>query len=395
VDCNNNICNKNLPRTTQTFTTTSLYIHVPFCAGGKCDYCDFYSVITDEKSGAIMDLFIKAVIEDVKYQLDYFNIKKISTVYIGGGTPSVLGAKRLRVLLGALNALSGFSPVEFSIEANPESVTDEFLSVCREGGINRLSLGVQTFNESSRIALNRLGQAHLLEKQLNLVSNLFSGAFSADLIIGLPYQNEKSATEDIKRLLAFNPAHVSLYSLTVETGTPLEKKIKIGVVSVPDDDTADHLWLTGRDALVNAGFSHYEVSNFALAGKRCLHNIRYWSMDGWLGAGPCASGTVINENNGTAKRFTFAPDLQSYINSPCVQNAVYEELGRDALIRESLLMGYRYCEGPDMEKFKRRFGHSIEDCIPKTLERWKERDIILFLNRFLKEAFYELSAGAL
>ena len=340
-----------------------------------------------------MDLFIKAVIEDVKHQLDYFNVKEIRTVYIGGGTPSVLGAKRLRVLLDELNALSGFSPVEFSVEANPESVTDEFLSVCREGGINRLSLGVQTFNEKSRLAVNRRGQARLLEKRLGLVSGMFPGAFSADLITGLPYQNEKSVAEDVKRLLAFNPAHVSLYSLTVEEGTPLEKKIKTGAASAPDGDTADHLWLTGRDALVNAGFDHYEVSNFALAGKRCLHNIRYWSMDGWLGAGPCASGTVINENNGTAKRFTFAPDLQSYINSPCIQNAVYEELGRDALIRESLLMGYRHCEGPDMEKFKRRFGCGIEDLIPETLKRWKEKDKMLFLNRFLTEAFSELSNG--
>ena len=372
--------------------STSLYIHVPFCAGGKCDYCDFYSVITDEKS--IVDLYVKAVIEDVKYQIDYFNVKEIRTVYIGGGTPSVLGAKSLRFLLDGLKILPGFSPVEeFSIEANPESVTDEFLSVCRDGGINRLSLGVQTFNEKSRLAVNRRGQAHLLEKQLGLVSNMFPGAFSADLITGLPYQSEESVKEDVKRLLAFNPAHVSLYSLTVEEGTPLEKKIKTGVASVPDGDTADHLWLTGRDALVNAGFDHYEVSNFALAGKRCLHNIRYWSMDGWLGAGPCASGTVINENNGTAKRFTFAPDLQSYINSPCVRNAVCEELDRDALIRESLLMGYRFCEGPDMEKFKRRFGCGIEDCIPETLKRWKEKDKMLFLNQFLTEAFPELSNG--
>jgi oxygen-independent coproporphyrinogen-3 oxidase len=370
---------------------TSLYIHVPFCAGGKCDYCDFYSVLTDAQSGVIMDLYIKSVIEDVKYQFEYFNVSKISTVYIGGGTPSVLGAQRLSILLSTLNALPGFIPVEFSIEANPESVTEEFLSVCREGGVNRISLGVQTFNEKSRFAVNRRGQAHLLEKKMGLVSNLFSGAFSADLITGLPFQNEKSVTEDIKRLLAFNPAHVSLYSLTVEEGTPLVKKIRSGVVNLPDGESAENLWLICRDALVEAGFSQYEVSNFALEGKRCLHNIRYWRMDGWLGAGPFASGTVLNEDNGTAKRFTFAPDLQRYINSPCIHNAALEELDRSALIRESLLMGYRYCEGPDMEKFKHRFGCAIEDCIPKTLESWKEKNIMLFLNRFLIDAFSELS----
>jgi len=371
--------------------STSLYIHIPFCANGKCDYCDFFSITADEKSDAVMDLYIKALIGDIKYQLEYFNVNEICTVYIGGGTPSVLGAKRLHVLLESLNAIPCFSPVEFSIEANPESIAEEFLSICKQGGINRLSLGIQTFNKKSRLAVNRRGQADLLEKQLAFVSNMFPGAFSADLITGLPYQSEESVKEDIRRLLAFNPAHVSLYSLTLEKETPLEKKIKTGEVILPDDDISDRLWLTGRDVLVNSGFNHYEVSNFACDGKRCLHNIRYWNMDGWLGAGAGASGTVINEGNGTAKRFTFAPDLQSYIKSPCIKDAVHEELNQNALIRETLLMGYRYCEGPDMEKFKLRFGRSIEDCIPKTLERWKERDKMLFLNKFLLDAFSELA----
>jgi oxygen-independent coproporphyrinogen III oxidase len=371
----------------------SLYIHVPFCKSGKCDYCDFFSIVADEKSDNIMDLYVKALIDDINYQIEYFDVKKICTVYIGGGTPSVLGAKRLCVLLDALNAFPGFSPVEFSIEANPESVTEEFLSACREGGINRISLGVQTFNEDSRLAVGRSREdVNLLEKQLALVSDMFPGAFSADLITGLPFQTEESVTEDIKRLLAFNPVHVSLYSLTVEKGTSLEKKIKSGVVTLPDDETADRLWLAGRDALVNAGFGHYEVSNFALEEKRCLHNIRYWNMDGWLGAGPAASGTVINEDNGTARRFTFTPDLQSYINSPYVKNAICEKLEKDALIRETFLMGYRCREGPDKEKFKRRFGRAIEECIPKTLKRWKNKDKMLFLNKFMIEAFSELSA---
>jgi len=373
--------------------STSLYIHIPFCSKGKCDYCDFYSVVLDEKSETIIDIYIKSLIEDIKYQLDYFNVKEICTVYIGGGTPSVLGAKKLHVLLDALNAIPCFSPIEFTVEANPESVTEDFLSVCKEGGINRLSLGVQTFSESSRLAVNRRGNAALLEKQLALVSGVFQGAFSADLITGLPCQNEESVKEDIKRLLAFNPAHISLYSLTVEEGTTLDNKIKTGKVILPNEDTSDFIWLACRDALVKEGFCHYEISNFARDGKRCLHNIRYWNMGGWLGAGPSSSGTVINEENGTAKRFTFAPDLQSYVNSPCLKKAVCEELDKNALIRETLLMGYRYREGPDMEKFMRRFGRAIEDCIPETLERWKKKDKMLFLNQFLLEAFSELGAN--
>jgi len=337
-----------------------------------------------------MDTYVKSLIADIKYQLEFFDVGKIITVYIGGGTPSVLGGKNLRSLFEALNTFPGFSPKEFTIEANPESSSEEFLSVCREGGVNRLSLGVQSFFEPSRRAVNRQGQADMLEEKLALVSRFFPGEFSADLITGLPYQTEKTVLEDVRRLLAFNPAHVSLYSLSVESGTPLERKLKSKTVALPSQDNADALWLTGRGALLEAGFDHYEVSNFALGGKRSVHNIRYWQMESWLGAGPSASGTLINEKTSTAKRFTFACDVDKYNKEPSIHNALCEDLGRADLIKESLLMGYRCRQGPDAEKFRHRFGLAIEDCIPQTLERWKNRDKMLFLNSFLCEAFTEL-----
>jgi oxygen-independent coproporphyrinogen-3 oxidase len=367
----------------------SLYIHIPFCAA-LCDYCDFYS-ITAGNNGFI-DRFLDAVIADIHFQAEFFNIEKIPTVYIGGGTPSVLG-KRIRVLLDALNEKLKLTPIEFTVEANPESLTEEFLDACREGGVNRLSLGVQTFHEPSRNAVNRMGNARLLEERLDLASRFFPDALSADLITGLPYQSERNVLDDISRLLDFDVVHVSLYSLSVENDTPLKKKIKDGIVILPGNDEADVLWLAGRDALEKAGFRQYEVSNFALDGKSCLHNIRYWRMAGWLGAGPAASGTVINEKTGTAKRFTFASDVNAYVNAPFVNTAICEELDRDVLLRESLLMGYRYCEGPDKQLFKKRFGSGIEECIGETLLRWKNRNIMLFLNKFLSEAFLELDSG--
>ena len=336
-----------------------------------------------------MDRFVQAVIADVNYQIEFFNVKKISTVYIGGGTPSVLGEGRVRILLDALKSLPCFAPLEFTIEANPESAGDEFLSVCREGGVNRLSLGVQSFYEKARSAVNRQGRAAMLEERLCAVSRFFPSAFSADLITGLPYQSEKTVLDDVKRLLAFKPAHISLYSLTVENGTPLEEKIEKGEIVLPGADEADALWLAGRAALEEAGFEHYEVSNFARPGKQCVHNLRYWLMESWLGAGPAASGTVVDEETGTARRFTFAPDAEAYIKTPSINAARREELDRAALLKESLLMGYRRREGPDARKFLRRFGFALEDCIPQTLERWKNRDIMLFLNSFLREAFEE------
>jgi len=371
----------------------SLYIHIPFCTPNnheRCDYCDFFSTTANLQNDYI-DAFIGAVIADVKYQLEYFNVSEIPTVYIGGGTPSILG-RRIGVLLDALKKTGRCAPVEITVEANPESATEEFLCACREGGVNRLSLGVQTFHEPSRQAVNRIGNVKMLEERLALCSRFFSGSLSVDLITGLPYQNEKIVIEDVRRLLAFDPVHVSLYSLSVESGTPLVRKLENREISLPDRDKADALWLKARDALTQAGFCHYEVSNFARNEKRCLHNIRYWLMEGWLGAGPSASGTVVNEGAGIAKRFTYTPDVDAYINSPLIDTAICEELDKASLMRESLLMGYRYCEGPNAEIFKRRFGRTVEECIPKTLSRWEGKDKMLFLNSFLCEAFDELDS---
>ena len=340
-----------------------------------------------------MDKFISSVNEDVSRQLEYFNVKEVVTAYIGGGTPSVLGANRIRALLCALKSFSCFTPAEFTIEANPESADEEFLSACLEGGINRISLGIQSFHEPSRRAVNRFGHVNLLDKRLELVSQFFPGAFSADLITGLPYQNESIVTEDIKRLLFFKPAHVSLYSLSVESETPLKENIKSKKIFMPSAEDADALWLTGKETLEKTGYEHYEISNFALPGKQCLHNIRYWLMDSWLGAGPSASGTIIDEETGTAKRFTFAADMEDYIKTPLFNRAVCEELDKISLIKESLLMGFRCRGGPDREKFNRRFCAGIEDYIPLTLKRWKNKnagDVILFLNSFLTEAFMEI-----
>jgi oxygen-independent coproporphyrinogen-3 oxidase len=374
----------------------SLYIHVPFCAS-FCDYCNFYSV---EAENSRMDAYVNAVIADVTCQCEYFNVKKISTAYIGGGTPSVLGAGRIRRLIGALNALPCFSPCEFTVEVNVETATEEFLTIIRENGVNRISLGVQSFHGPSLRLVNRVAQPGVLEERLDLVSRLFPERFSADLITGLPLQTVKTVINDVKMLLNYRPAHVSLYSLTVENGTVVEGKIKTGALSLPCGDEADSLWLAGHDALEEAGYAQYEVSNFALPGKRCLHNERYWQMAGWLGAGPAASGTLIDEQTGTAKRRTFSEDIDAYIKAPSVHAAVYEEINKDALLRESLLMGYRLIEGPDARIFRKRFGAGIENFIPKTISRWRERgffngelpthNLLLFLNGFLSDAFREL-----
>jgi oxygen-independent coproporphyrinogen-3 oxidase len=379
--------------------SASLYVHIPFCAGA-CDYCDFYSVPAEPEDRRI-DRYIGALLADAEKQIPRFEVKRIPTVYIGGGTPSLLGASRMERLLRGLGALWPEAPEEITVEANPESAGGDFLRACRDHGVSRISLGIQTFHEPSRRAVRRVGKGARLEEQLALVSRYYGGSFSADLITGLPYQDESVVSEDIKTLLSYGPAHVSLYALTAEEGTPLAEAAKRPGFVLPRGDEADRLWITGRDALEQAGYAQYEVSNFALPGGRSAHNIRYWRMENWLGLGTAASGTVIDDDTGTGRRYTQPPDVEAYIAG---SGPAEEALDRLTLMKETFLMGFRYIEGPDRALFARRFGPDMEEIIPETLARWRgllapdrtalTPEGLLLLDPFLLDCFKEAERSA-
>jgi oxygen-independent coproporphyrinogen-3 oxidase len=385
----------------------SLYIHVPFCSG-FCDYCDFYSVQAGDNDERF-DLYSNFILNDIAEQINTFSITHVPSVYIGGGTPSLLGAERMRSLLSVLRRLpyeetagGGEMSREITVEANPESADRAFMEACREGGATRLSLGVQTFHEDSRRAVHRAGDGRLLPGRLSLARELFGRSFSADLITGLPLQNEQTLRRDIESLVDYEPGHISLYSLSVEPGNVL---LENRAARLPGREEADALWILGRDLLEISGYEQYEVSNFARPGRRSIHNTRYWRMKNWLGIGPAASGTIIDDEKGTGTRFTAAPDIDAWIaahegSSPACP-AAREELDRPTLMRESMLMGFRFIDGPDTELFRRRFGLNIESVIPKTISLWRRagrmrRDKtaltgegLLFLNSFLIDAFDE------
>jgi len=392
----------------------SLYVHIPFCAS-LCDYCDFFSVAQSDADE--MDAFVGAALDDVEDQLSLFEVDDVPSVYVGGGTPSALGAARVeRLLFGLADSLARLrgKPAEFTVEANPESASARFLQACIASGANRISLGAQTFCEESRRQIGRAGSSAQVARGLELAARHFPGAFSADLIAGLPFQTASVLEKDIARLLEFQPAHVSLYSLTLEPETVLGKcalSEGIAALSLPSADEADDLWLAGRDILEQAGFAQYEVSNFALPGKTCAHNIRYWRMENWLGAGPSASGTIIRAGAPcSGQRFTYPSDLAGYLATPRprINFARREELRAADLMQESLLMGFRYIGGPNTRVFKARFGREIADCIPGAIARWREKGFfadepavslapskagLLFVNSFLRDAFSEMGSG--
>jgi len=387
------------PRQGSSRHEASLYVHVPFCAGA-CDYCDFYSTAV-KGDDSRLERFVEVLLEEGKRLFEKFRPDSVPTLYIGGGTPSVLGDKSVaRLLAGLSELITAFAPppAEITVEANPESADEAFLAAARSGSVTRLSLGVQTFHEPSRFAVRRIGGT--AAERLALAAGYFPGALSVDLITGLPFQDERALLNDIDMAISYAPAHVSLYALTLESETTL-------TAPLPRGDEADSLWLLGRDALEKAGYGQYEVSNFSLDGRESQHNIRYWRMRDWLALGPAASATIINNEKGF--RYTIQPDVDRWLEAEGCgfsedsgYKPLIEELDKMSLIRETLLMGFRYIEGPDDALFRRRFGLNIEDCIPKTIAAWRSRGFfrkdkcaltksgLVLLNRFLVEAFEEL-----
>jgi oxygen-independent coproporphyrinogen-3 oxidase len=391
----------------------SVYIHVPFCAG-ICDYCDFYSVPV--KAGdPRLDRYVDMVLEDLEESLNESRVDRVPTVYIGGGTPSVLGAERLDRLLGGVTALLGGVPSgvavsggeamrEFTLEANPESADPALLRLSRERGVTRLSLGAQTFHGISRRAVHRAGDPVLLRERVAAAAAVFGEDLSLDLMTGLPYQDEGILLQDMATALSYKPGHVSLYALTLEEGTPLAEEAGKNGAALLEGDEADRLWIAGRDALEAAGYAQYEVSNFALPGRESAHNTRYWLMKSWLGLGPGSSGTLIDEETGAGLRRTLKPDLDLWLNRGASRKAPFVEeiLDRRILMEESILMGFRRLEGPDPALFEARFRRPLQALIPRTLQRWEERVLLktrplalaqeglLFLNAFLAEALSEL-----
>jgi len=377
----------------------------------------------------------------------------VPTVYIGGGTPSILNGEQLSGLLDFLKKAlppAGAEGRELSIEANSESLSADFLQAARQGlgdgggcdcveggvegggvgfvedgfvegggkSVTRLSVGVQTLDDDCRRVIGRLGSSKHITENLSLLNGALNGAggfeLSFDLISGLPGQGKHTLRDTITKLLEYNPVHISLYDLTLEPGTLLEKMYRAKIFNFGEGQNAE-LWLYGRDMLEQAGFNWYEVSNFAKPGKESRHNLRYWTMKNWLGAGCGASGTLIDDETGTALRRTVTRDIESYISNCNAGNVAAcfetEHISRKDLLTETLMMGFRLASGPfpevpDEALFKKRFSISLEEAIPNTISKWQNLGLYrrdknaltdqgrLFLNSFLLDALGEAAPGA-
>lgn len=389
---------------------TSLYIHIPFCKS-KCDYCDFYSLdsrnLDKDGFGSIGKKVVDALGSQITDIADTFSVNSWKTVYIGGGTPSLLSPTEiisLGEILRKTISVKPFTTDEWTIEANPEDLTSEWLNTCTEAGITRLSLGIQSMDTGILKSVGRRGTRESNLKALELVAAAWKGDVSLDLIAGLPGQTPDGLRRDLDELFVYNPDHFSLYSLTIEDGTPMASKNKRGLIhNLPDDDESASIWIQGRDALEKKGYHQYEVSNFSKPMKESIHNTAYWEMDGWLAAGPSSSATIIRAD-ATAQRYTVERNLQKWLKSPCSLGEI-ELINRKDLFIEHMLMGFRQVRGLSRTKTFERFGLDPVISLKETIASWTDRHLLqpigdrialtgeglLFLNSFLADCIDEVS----
>ena len=392
----------------------SLYVHVPFCAA-KCRYCDFYSVPAEGDDGP--DSLAARVVARTLAQLERFLRHappvRFQTAYVGGGTPSVLPHRLLERLLDGIAELR---PSEWTVEANPESLDRGFLSTCRQAGVTRISVGLQSMDDRLLAVLGRPGTAADNLRAIESIGEDWTGEASLDLIAGIPGQSPSGLLADVATVVDSGVAHASLYSLTVEPDTPLADLVESGAVVLNPEDHDDELWLAGRAALEAAGLRQYEVSNFARPGKECRHNLRYWRLEPYLGIGPGAVSTLPRELaaalvgdrvDAPVVRLANPRDIAAFLDA-AAEGIEGEPVTAREFVLETLMMGLRLVEGIDRRSFHDRFDRDLDDLAPGLWKRWEARGYaavdpsrlrlsdrgLLLLDALLRELAAALSEAA-
>ena len=352
--------------------TAGLYIHIPFCVS-KCHYCDFYSLTS---VSAVPD-FLDALFKEMAMYRNRFN--PFNTVYIGGGTPSLLSPQQLERILVRIRENFDLIPnpeitPEITIETNPADLNRSYLESIREIGINRINIGVQSFDHK---VLGFLGRRHSLKQAISAIEASKKAGFcnmGLDLIYGVPEQDIESWLDTLKQAVAFSPEHLSCYQLTLETKTPLGKRYQAGEFSIPGEELQYEFFMKTSEFLEDAGYIHYEVSNFARGTEHASrHNQKYWDHSPYLGLGPAAHSFQHN------KRWWNHRSLDQYLTAINAGNLPVEEaeiLTMEQLRLEALYLGLRTRKGVYLEDFKNQYDCDLFTEKKKMLDKLQEEGFI-------------------
>ncbi len=325
----------------------SLYIHYPFCKS-KCNYCDFYSI---PDSNNLSENFLKALKREIiHYSKKYRDTYEICSLYIGGGTPSLLTEKNIEWLFNTLKTFFKFrTDIEITIEVNPESFTETLIKTYSEVGINRISMGVQTLNDRILKTLNRLSDRTTILNKLDLIKKHDVKNFSVDLIYGLPFQTFKIFKSDLFNIMKYKPKHISLYNLTINKNSKIFTLYKQHPKIFPSEKQEYKFYKFANNFLLLYGLRRYELSNFAKKKFHSYHNLRYWLQKDYLGLGPAAVSTI------ETIRWKNISNVIQYINKlkrnklPAVQ---YEKINNLTYINEKIMLNLRLQKGINLKKLK-------------------------------------------
>lgn len=340
-----------------------LYLHIPFCIQ-KCGYCDFLSAPAGREE---REAYVQALEKEIRSYGDFAGGYRVSTVFVGGGTPSCLEASQTERIFEAVKDTFEIERMpEITMEMNPGTVTKEKLQAYKNCGINRLSIGLQSVRDSN---LRLLGRIHTYEEFLESFRLAREAGFqniNVDLISSLPGQTEESWREELKTIAELSPEHISVYQLILEEGTTFYEKYAAHPELLPDEETSRAIYQATEEVLGQYGFHQYEISNYAKEGRECRHNLKYWERDDYLGLGLGAASMVRNI------RMNNTGDMKTYLEKcgePKTMRTDVQFLEEPRQIEEFMFLGLRKTRGISKKEFRRVFGRDIELVYEKALKK--------------------------
>lgn len=347
-----------------------IYIHIPFCKQ-RCTYCDFYTEVAPQFIPSI----IVSMIKEIDIRKDYLHNSVINTIYFGGGTPSILHSGQFSDLFDAINnRYLVAKDAEITFEANPDDLTSEFLESIRSLPFNRLSIGIQSFDDED---LKRINRRHTSKQAVEAVVKAQAAGFtniSIDLIYGLPFQTIESWERQLDKAFSLHIQHISAYGLTYEEGTPLWKQRESGKIKSVDDLTMNKMYLLLLEKMKQNGFEAYEISNFSLPGFRSRHNSSYWKQEPYLGIGPSAHSYDL-----LSRQWNIA-SIQEYIRAINSGTLFFEreELTLNDRYNDFVMVSLRTSEGIDVTLLRLEFGSELTDYCLKNIKTFIDSEQVYY-----------------
>ena len=381
-----------------------IYIHIPFCVK-KCDYCDFLSAPADLET---KEKYVEALINEIKLNKNKMSEYVVDTVFIGGGTPSLLEENQISKIMSVLRDNCNMSEnPEITIECNPGTITESKLCEYKKSGINRISFGLQSANDEELKSIGRIHNYAGFLESYNLARKCGFDNINVDLMSALPGQTLKSYEETLNKVVRLEPEHISAYSLIVEENTLMYDRVKKaqikGINILPDEESERKMYYLTNNILRSNGYRKYEISNYSKPGKECEHNIGYWQRKEYLGFG-IGAASLYKEN-----RYNNISDINKYIevltnnlkensinnvgNSSEVENQVnilnsivknLQQLTERDRMEEFMFLGLRMMEGVSMEKFERYFGKTYMEVYGKVQKRMEDKRFLINDNGYVK-----------